>query len=144
MSDRYIGRTIGKYQIVEHLGRGGMAEVYKAYQPALDRYVAVKLMHSFLADDEDFLGRFQREAKAIGRLRHPNIVQVHDFDVADGVYYMVMEFIDGYTLKNRLISLANENKRLPLDEAIRITRDVAAALDYAHQRDMVHRRRPRA
>jgi hypothetical protein len=116
-----------------------MAEVYKAYQPALDRYVAIKLMHSFLADDEDFLGRFQREAKAIGRLRHPNIVQVHDFDVADGVYYMVMEFIDGYTLKNRLISLANENKRLALNEAMRITYDVGAALDYAHQRDMVHR-----
>jgi hypothetical protein len=134
-----IGKTIGKYQIVEHLGRGGMAEVYKAYQPALDRYVAVKLMHSFLAEDQDFLGRFQREAKAIGRLRHANIVQVHDFDFTDGIYYMVMEFIDGYTLKTRLIELANQNKTLPLREALRITRDVAAALDYAHERDMVHR-----
>jgi hypothetical protein len=139
MADSFIGRTIGKYQIVEHLGRGGMAEVYKAYQPALDRYVAVKLMHSFLADDEDFLGRFQREAKAIGRLRHPNIVQVHDFDVADGIYYMVMEFIDGYTLKNRLLDLASRNERLPLEVALRITRDTAAALAYAHERDMVHR-----
>ncbi len=139
MSDSIIGKTIGKYQIVEHLGRGGMAEVYKAYQPSLDRYVAIKLMHSFLADDQDFLGRFQREAKAIGRLRHPNIVQVHDFDYADGLYYMVMEFIDGYTLKTRLIELANQNKMLPLREAMRITRDVAAALDYAHKREMVHR-----
>ncbi len=139
MADSFIGRTIGKYQIVEHLGRGGMAEVYKAYQPALDRYVAIKLMHSFLADDEDFLGRFQREAKAIGRLRHPNIVQVHDFDVADGIYYMVMEFIDGYTLKNKLLDLASRNERLPLEAALRITRDTAAALAYAHDRDMVHR-----
>jgi hypothetical protein len=139
MADSFIGRTIGKYQIVEHLGRGGMAEVYKAYQPALDRYVAIKLMHSFLADDEDFLGRFQREAKAIGRLRHPNIVQVHDFDVADGIYYMVMEFIDGYTLKTRLLDLASRNERLPLEAALRITRDTAAALAYAHERDMVHR-----
>ena len=139
MSDSIIGKTIGKYQVVEHLGRGGMAEVYKAYQPALDRYVAIKLMHSFLADDQDFLGRFQREAKAIGRLRHSNIVQVHDFDFSDGIYYMVMEFIDGITLKTRLIDLANQNKMLPLREAIRITRDTAAALDYAHQREMVHR-----
>lgn len=139
MADSFIGRTIGKYQIVEHLGRGGMAEVYKAYQPALDRYVAIKLMHSFLADDEDFLGRFQREAKAIGRLRHPNIVQVHDFDVANGIYYMVMEFIDGYTLKNKLVDLASRNERLPLETALRITRDVAGALAYAHDRGMVHR-----
>lgn len=139
MARSFIGKTIGRYQIVEHLGRGGMAEVYKAYQPALDRYVAIKLMHSFLADDEDFLGRFQREARAIGRLRHPNIVQVHDFDVEDGIYYMVMEFIDGYTLKEKLYNLAASNAILPLDEALRITRDVTAALAYAHKRGMVHR-----
>jgi len=139
MTESLIGKTIGKYQIVELLGRGGMAEVYKAYQPALDRYVAIKIMHSFLAEDEDFLGRFQREAKAVGRLRHPNIVQVHDFDVADGVYYMVMEFIDGYTLKAKLQDLAATDERMPLEEAIRVTRGVAAALAYAHKRDMVHR-----
>jgi serine/threonine protein kinase len=139
MSHSLIGKTIGKYQIVEHLGRGGMAEVYKAYQPALDRFVAIKLMHSFLADDKDFLGRFQREAKAIGRLRHPNIVQVHDFDVEEGMYYMVMEFIDGYTLKKQLVDLAAENQMLSVGEALRVTRDVAAALAYAHKRDMVHR-----
>ena len=139
MTESLTGKTIGKYQIVEHLGRGGMAEVYKAYQPGLDRYVAIKLMHSFLADEKDFLGRFQREAKAVARLRHANIVQVHDFDVAEGVYYMVMEFIDGYTLKEKLYDFASENKILPLSEAIRITRDVASALAYAHEREMVHR-----
>lgn len=135
----FIGKTIGKYQIVEHLGRGGMAEVYKAYQPALDRYVAIKLMHSFLSDDEDFLGRFQREARAVASLRHPNIVQVYDFDVTEGIYYMVMEFIDGETLKTILQDMASRNIKMPLDEALRISYSVASALSYAHKRDMVHR-----
>ena len=95
-----IGRTIGKYRIVEHLGRGGMAEVYKAYQPNLDRYVAIKMMHTFLSDEKEFLTRFEREAKVVATLRHPNIVQVYDFDAEGGVYYMVMEFISGETLKS--------------------------------------------
>lgn len=139
MAESLIGKTIGKYQIVEHLGRGGMAEVYKAHQPALDRYVAIKLMHSFLADDKDFLGRFQREARAVASLRHGNIVRVYDFDVADGVYYMVMEFIDGYTLKALLEGLTAKDQRMPLREALRITEDLASALAYAARRDMVHR-----
>lgn len=140
MADSLIGKTIGKYQIVEHLGRGGMAEVYKAYQPALDRYVAIKLMHSYLAEDKNFLSRFQREAKAVAPLRHPNIVQLYDFDVAGGVYYyMVMEFIDGYTLKTKLQELEDRGEIMPLDETIRVVRDVASALSYAHNRGMVHR-----
>ena len=139
MAESMIGKTIGKYQIVELLGRGGMAEVYKAFQPALDRFVAIKLMHSFLADDKGFLGRFQREAKAVASLRHPNIVQVFDFDVTDGVYYMVMEFIDGYTLKAELQEVAARNEPLNLDESLRIARDIASALAFAHKRGMVHR-----
>ena len=71
MEDSWIGKTIGHYQIIEHLGRGGMAEVYKAYQPALDRHVAVKILHPFVADDETFLARFEREARAVaGRTQH--------------------------------------------------------------------------
>ena len=87
------GQTIGKYRVVEHLGRGGMAEVYKAYQPNLDRYVALKLMHAFLAADQDFIARFEREAKNVAALRHPNIVQVYDFDVHNvtpSMYSMTM------------------------------------------------------
>src|SRR5690349_1964683 len=102
MLNDLIGRTIGRYQIVEHLGRGGMAEVFKAYQASLDRYVALKLMHTFLAEDSEFFGRFEREAKNIASLRHPNIIQIHDFDREGPTYYMVMEFIDGGTLKDRL------------------------------------------
>ncbi|MDY6874711.1 MAG: bifunctional serine/threonine-protein kinase/formylglycine-generating enzyme family protein [Chloroflexota bacterium] len=140
MVDSIIGKTLGKYQIMELLGRGAMAEVYQAYHPALDRHVAIKILHSFLAEDKDFLDRFQREAKAAGHLRHPNIVQVHDFDVTDGVYYyIVMEFIDGYTLEAKLRELTDNNKIMPLEEATRIARDVASALSYAHGRNMIHR-----
>ena len=137
--DAMIGKTIGKYRITDHLGRGGMAEVYKAYQPNLDRYVAIKLMHAFLADEKEFLARFEREAKVVATLRHPNIVQVYDFDVAEGVYYMVMEFINGDTLKARLQDLESKDEWVPLDDAVRIILSVGSALKYAHERGMVHR-----
>ncbi len=136
-----IGETLDRYQVIEHLGRGGMAEVYRAYQPRLDRYVAIKVLHAFLADEENFLARFQREAKAIAMLRHPNIVQVYDFDY-DGewdVYYMVMEFIGGPTLKMQLKDLTEREEKMPLDEAVRVAVALGKALDYAHQRGMIHR-----
>ncbi|HLF27183.1 MAG TPA: SUMF1/EgtB/PvdO family nonheme iron enzyme [Anaerolineae bacterium] len=139
MDDPFIGRAISKYVLEEHIGRGATADVYKAYQPTLDRYVAIKLLHRFLADNPDFLERFQREAKAIARLRHPNIVQVYDFDVFADIYYLAMEYIDGHTLKTKLQELAAARQVMPLDEALRITRAVAQALSYAHSRDMVHR-----
>jgi len=134
-----IGKTIGRYRIVEHLGRGGMAEVYKAYQPSLDRYVAIKLMHTFLADEKEFLARFEREAKVVATLRHPNIVQVYDFDVENGVYYMVMEFIEGGTLKARMQALETKSEWVSLDDAVRIILATGSALKYAHDRGMVHR-----
>jgi tRNA A-37 threonylcarbamoyl transferase component Bud32 len=135
----WTGKTIGKYRLVEPLGRGGMAEVYKAYQPGLDRYVAIKLMHAFLSEDKDFLARFQREAKLVASMRHPNIVQVHDFDAEGGVYYMVMEFIDGETLKGRLQSLEEKDQWISIDEAVRLILSVGSALKYAHRLGMVHR-----
>ncbi len=136
-----IGETLGRYQIIEHLGHGGMAEVYKAYQPNLDRYVAVKVLHPFLATEENFLTRFEREAKAVAALRHPNIIQVYDFeyDAERRCYYMVMEFIDGPSLKVRLQELEARGERMPLEEAVRIVVAVGEALDYAHRRGMVHR-----
>lgn len=137
--DSMIGKTIGKYRIVEHLGRGGMAEVYKAYQPSLDRYVALKMMHTFLADEKEFLTRFEREARVVATLRHPNIVQVYDFDADGGVYYMVMEYINGETLKTRMQELEAEHQWLSLDDAGRIILALGSALKYAHERGMVHR-----
>jgi hypothetical protein len=133
------GQTIGKYRIVEHLGRGGMAEVYKAYQPSLDRYVALKLMHAFLAGDQDFIARFEREAKNVAALRYPNIIQVFDFDVHNGAPFMVMEFIEGGTLKSHIEALSRAGTPLELGEAVRIIREVGRALAYAHQRSMIHR-----
>ncbi len=139
MIDPFIGKTISRYEIVEHIGRGATADVYKAYQAPLDRYVAIKLLHPFLAEDTDFLGRFQREAKAAARLRHPNIVQIYDFDAIQDVYYLVMEFIDGVTLKTAIQDLAAQQQVLSLAEAVRVTRCVATALAYAHSHDMIHR-----
>ena len=86
-----IGQKIGKYQIVERLGRGGMAEVYKGYDENLERYVAIKVMHPFLASEGDFIGRFRREAKAMAALNHSNIVKVYDFDTVGDRSYIVME-----------------------------------------------------
>jgi serine/threonine protein kinase/formylglycine-generating enzyme required for sulfatase activity len=138
--DSIIGKTLGKYQILELIGRGATAEVYKAYQPVLDRYVAIKIIHSFLAEDKGFLDRFQREAQAAAQLRHPNIVRVYDFDVLGGVYYyMVMEFIDGPTLHNELQRRAAANEIMALENAIHIVKDVTSALSYAHSRGMIHR-----
>ncbi len=134
-------KKLGKYEIIERIGRGGMAEVYRGYHAALDRYVAIKLLHAFLADDPEFKDRFEKEARNVAKLRHPNIVQVYDFeyDEESDSYYMVMEFINGPTLKERLYELSLKGEQLPRAEAIRIVRDAAKALAYAHQRNMIHR-----
>lgn len=133
------GKTLGKYRLTERLGRGGMAEVYRAYQTGLERDVAIKVMHSHLAEDEDFIKRFQREAKAVAAMHHPNIVQVYDFDVEDDIYYMVMEYIGGESLKARLQSYYKDNKRMSLDEIVHIMCSLCDALGYAHKLGHVHR-----
>lgn len=134
------GQTLGKYQLIERLGRGGMADVYKGYQPGLDRYVAVKVLHPHLSEEANFITRFQREAKGVANLRHPNIVQVFDFDVQAENYYMVMEYIEGgQTLKEMLLALAASNRRLPYDHTLDIVSKIADALSYAHRVGMVHR-----
>jgi len=130
------GQILGQYQVIERLGRGGMAEVYKGFHPKLERFAAIKVLHGFLAEGEDFLARFQREAKAIAALSHPNIVHVYDFDIQDDFYYMVIEFIDGGTLKDRLLQ---SDGPLPLTEMARVFRETASALDYAHHQGVLHR-----
>ena len=116
-----------------------MAWVYRAYHPQLDRYVAVKLLRSDLVDDEEFLARFQREARAVANLRHPHIIQVFDFDVEDGAYYMVMEYLEGDTLKARLSDYRTRGEQMPFGEIVRIMLDVLDGLAYAHAEGMVHR-----
>jgi tRNA A-37 threonylcarbamoyl transferase component Bud32 len=133
------GKTLGSYRVLEPLGRGGMAEVYKGYHPMLDRYVAIKVLLSHLVNDSAFVERFQREAAAVARLRHHNIVQVHDFGIHDGVTYMVMEFVQGQTLKDRLTALRIKGERLSTGEVLALTTELASALDHAHANGLVHR-----
>ena len=134
-----VGQTLGKYRVLEPLGRGGMARVYRAYHPQLDRYVAVKVLRSDLVDDEAFLVRFRREAQAVAGLRHPNVVQVFDFDVQGELTYMVMELLEGDTLKRRLNDYRVREEKMPPGEAVRILLDVLDGLAYAHSEGMIHR-----
>lgn len=129
-----IGENIGPYRILEQLGQGGMATVYKAYHPALDRHVALKVLHPAFKEDPNFLGRFQREAKLVAKLEHPNIVPIYDFAEHEGYPYLVMKFIEGETLKARLT-----RGRLSTEEILKITHAVGAALSYAHHKGILHR-----
>ena len=129
-----VGETIGPYQILQQLGQGGMATVYKAYHPALDRYVAIKALHPAFMDDPNFLARFQREARVVARLEHPNIVPIFDFAEHEGRPYLVMKYIEGETLKAAL-----ERNPLSAEEILRVVEAVGSALAYAHQRDILHR-----
>jgi serine/threonine-protein kinase len=133
------GTTLGRYQILGPLGQGGMAVVYKAFQPALERTVALKVIRRGFAEDPEFRERFTREARAIARLDHPNIVDVFDFDESDGQVFLAMQFLDGGTLKDALARLAAEGRRMDQDEAVRIVDQVARALRYAHDEGVIHR-----
>ena len=135
----WTGKALGKYEIGDLVGQGGMAEVYKSRHSALNRDVAVKLIHAHLASREGFVERFQREARLVAALRHPNIVQVFDLDSYIGVYYMVMEFIDGTTLAARLDDLRAQGRQMPLRQAINLIITLCSALDYAHSHSMIHR-----
>lgn len=129
-----VGENVGPYRIIEQLGQGGMATVYKAYHAALDRYVAIKVMHPALLEDQNFHARFQREARMVAKLEHPNIVPVHDYAEHESRPYLVMKFIEGETLKARL-----EAGPLDPEETVRIVEAVGAALAYAHKQGVLHR-----
>jgi len=140
MLQSWVGKTIGgRYQVEALLGQGGMSAVYRASDPNLRRPVAIKLIHAHLSDDPNFIARFKEEAAAVARLRHPNIVQVHDFNVDGDTYYMVMEFLVGETLQARLKRLNAANRHLPLDEALRLCIQLCEAAGYAHNHELVHR-----
>jgi len=128
------GEMVGPYQIEDQLGKGGMATVYKAYHPALDRYVAIKIMDAALSKEPGFLERFRREARAIARLDNSHIVPVYDFDEHNKQPYIVLKFIDGRTLRDRM-------KASPLSksEILRIVSSVGKGLQYAHNRGILHR-----
>jgi serine/threonine-protein kinase len=139
-SPSWIGRTLSnRYKIEALLGQGGMSAVYKATDPNLKRVVAIKLIHPHLSSDPMFVQRFESEAAAVASLRHSNIVQVYDFNNDDGTYYMVLEFIAGETLQDRMKRLVDNGRQLSLEETLKFMINISDAMGYAHQRGMVHR-----
>jgi len=134
-----IGETIGKYKVIERISQSGMATVYKALHPELNRLVAIKVLDRALLDSPEMLARFRREAQAIAALQHPHIVQVFDFDTVDGVYFMVMEYIEGETLAQRLTRLRWQGERMALVDVLGAVAEVGRALHFAHEQGMLHR-----
>jgi len=130
-----IGHTLGKYRLLEEIGRGGMGVVYKAHDPVLDRTVAVKVLAPHLTWDPEFVQRFFREAQAAGRLHHSNVVAVYDAGQQGQTCFLVMEYVPGRPLHE----LVHRAGPLPVDRVIPILGQVAAALDYAHHQGLVHR-----
>src|ERR687897_3580805 len=138
--EHYVGHVLDdKYRLERLLGQGGMGAVYLATHLGTGRYVALKLITPQLMSNEEFIERFKREAKAAGRLRHPNVVDVTDFGFAEAdggtVAYLVMEYLDGCTLGDVL----SEEKRLPLEWVVDILEQVCSAVHEAHQQGIVHR-----
>ena len=137
--DELIGVTLGNYRILAPLGQGGMARVYKAHQENLDREVAIKVLPPWFAADRNFVERFNLEARLVARLSHPNIVTVHDASEYHGNLYIVMQLVDGGTLKQRLDQLQAMNKHMEIAEASRLFTQLASALSYAHENGIIHR-----
>jgi predicted Ser/Thr protein kinase len=127
--------SLGGYQGLELLGRGGMGEVYKARHPNLNRIVAIKILSTVFKNDPNFNKRFAREAKTMAQLRHPNIIMIHDYGEQDGLPYIVMEYLTGDTLSEKL----KQCERLSLEEGLPLLEDIASALDYAHAQGIIHR-----
>jgi len=139
LADELIGTMLGNYRILAPLGQGGMARVYKARQENLDREVAVKVLPPWFAADQNFVRRFNQEAKLVARLSHPNIVTVHDASEYRGHLYIVMQLVDGGTLKQRLDQLHAQGRTMDFLEAAPLFIQLASALDYAHTQGVIHR-----
>src|SRR5438552_2749890 len=130
-----LAKDFPQLEIIELLGQGGMGTVYKARQPQLDRFVALKILSAELSRDPAFAERFSREAKALARLNHPNIVGVYDFGQAGDFYYFIMEYVDGMNLWQ----MEQAKKPLAPEEALAIVPKICDALQYAHEEGIVHR-----
>src|SRR6187455_1517993 len=128
------GSRLGPYEVISPLGAGGMGEVYRAKDTRLDRTVAVKILPAHAAADPEFKARFEREAKTISQLNHPNICVLYDVGESAGAAFLVMELIEGETLAARL-----QKGALPTDDVLRIAGEIADALDKAHRKGIVHR-----
>lgn len=129
-----IGRKLGAYDVLEILGQGGMGTVYKGYQPSVGRHVAIKVLPPHPGLDEQYIQRFQLEARTIGNLQHPHILSLYDYGADDDILYLVMAYADGGTLGDMLDAGA-----VPLETTERMVRQIASALDFAHRRGVIHR-----
>jgi eukaryotic-like serine/threonine-protein kinase len=135
---------LGKYELVERLGSGGMGEVWKAHDTGLRRYVAIKLLHADLQANPDFVTHFMREAQLVASLQHPNIVQIHDFQLTDTQgssvkAFMVMDYIEGGTLADYIAKTVRKGLFPPAADIVALFTAIGLALDYAHQKGMIHR-----
>lgn len=130
-----VGTTLGGYEIIEPLSQGGMADIYKAWQPSLKRHVALKVLASDLATDAEFVARFQQEAVAAANLNHTNIVTIYDVGSENDYHYIAMELVDGTSLQEHILN----HGALDLEQVVGIITQVSAALDYAHDRGLIHR-----
>ncbi|HVO41534.1 MAG TPA: protein kinase [Aggregatilineales bacterium] len=140
MTDPLIGKRLGDYIIQDILGRGGMARVYRGFDDRLQRYAAVKVINNFTsADQAEYTERFRREARAIARLNHPNIVSVYQFGEYEDNYYMAMGFVEGEDLRQILKRYGERHEFLPMSDVINVVKGIASALDYAHSRGVIHR-----
>jgi formylglycine-generating enzyme required for sulfatase activity len=128
-------KSVGKYELLEEIGRGGFAVVYKARDTELERVVALKVLHPYWSEDPGFAARFRREARAAANLRHPNIITVYEAGEAGGQFYIAMEYLPGRTLRELLVT----EGALSLEWALPILEQVADALDYAHKQGVIHR-----
>ncbi len=137
--DGLIGTMLGNYRVLEALGQGGMAKVYKAHQETLARDVAIKVLPPWYAADRSFVERFNLEARLVARLSHPNIVTVHDANEQSGHLYIVMQLVDSGTLKQRLDQFQLEGRMMGTDEVVSIFTQLADALAYAHEQGIIHR-----
>ena len=138
-------QRLGKYELLERLGQGGMAEVWKARDTQLQRFVAIKILHANLQEDPNFITRFEREAQLIASLHHPNIVQVHDFQVTSSpesgapLAYMVMDYIEGGTLEDYIAGTSARGKFPSPAQIVHLFTSISLAIDYAHRQGMIHR-----
>src|SRR5215218_1721204 len=131
-----IGTLIGgRFRLEEKVGSGGMSSVYRAFDPTLERHVAIKMMHRDISNDADQLERFRREARAVAQLNHPHVVTVIDAGEDDGTPFIVFEYVEGETLKDRIRRLG----RLPVAEAVAYAIEIGRALESAHENKRVHR-----
>ena len=134
-----IDKQLDEYRLEKLLGQGGMAQVYRGLDVKLKRYAAIKVIDPPFQNNEEYLRRFEMEAQAIAQLDHPNIVSIYRYGQTDGLLYMAMKYVEGADLHAVLTGYEESGDLMPWDEILRILREIASALDYAHSKGVIHR-----